>query len=77
MAVGWWFYDIFFKPDFAQKIFQLALPPGSPPHDKKAAIIKGVDLFQDQVRKNGSDARIKMHGDVPIATSWWSWLFRQ
>jgi hypothetical protein len=21
MAAGWWFYDIFFKPDFAQKIF--------------------------------------------------------
>src|ERR671918_1254162 len=49
MAAGWWFYDIFFRPDFAQKIFQLVLPPGFPPHDKKGAAIKIVNLFQSQV----------------------------
>ena len=76
MAAGWWFYDIFFKPGFAQKIIQLALPPGFPPHDKKAAAIKIVDMFQNQVKLNGSDARIKMYGDVPFATPLWSWLFR-
>lgn len=43
---GWWFYDIFFKPDFVQKIFQLALPPGFPSHSKKAAATKIVDMFQ-------------------------------
>ena len=26
LAAGWWFYDIFFKHDFVQKIFQLPLP---------------------------------------------------
>jgi hypothetical protein len=76
MAAGWWFYDIFFKPDFAQKIFQLALPSGFPPHNKKTAAIKIVNMFQNQVKLNGSDARIKMYGDVPFATPWWSWLFR-
>ena len=45
-------------------------------NNKKAATIKIVDTFQDQKKKNGSDARIKMYGDVPFAAPWWSWLFR-
>ena len=78
MAAGWWFYDVFFKRDFVHKIFQLVLPAGNFPdhNDKKAAAIKIVDTFQDQIKKNGSDARIKMFGDIPFATPWWSWLFR-
>ena len=78
LAAGWWFYDVFFKRDFVQKIFELVLPPGNFPHhnDKKAAAIKIVDTFQDQIKKNGSDARIKMFGDIPFATAWWSWLLR-
>ena len=76
MAAGWWFYDIFLKPDFAQKIFQLALPPDFPPDNKKAAAMKIINIFQNQVKLNGSDARIKMYGDIPFATPWWSWLFR-
>jgi len=67
---------VFFKPDFVQKIFQLLLPPGFSPKDKKAARIKIVDTFQDQIKKDGSDARIDMYGDIPFATPWWSWLFR-
>ncbi|MFZ0513407.1 MAG: hypothetical protein WAM14_17505, partial [Candidatus Nitrosopolaris sp.] len=46
LAAGWWFYDVFFKPDFVQKII-LILPPGFSPNDKKAAAIKIVDTFQD------------------------------
>jgi hypothetical protein len=76
MATGWWFYDILVRPDFAQKIFQLALPPGFSLQNKRAAAIKIIDLFQNQVKLNGSDAKIKMYGDIPFATSWWSWLFK-
>ena len=76
LAAGWWFYDVFFKRDFVQKIFQLLLPPDFLHKNKKAATIKIVDTFQDQIKKNGSDARIKMFGDIPFATPWWSWLFR-
>jgi hypothetical protein len=76
LAAGWWFYDVFFKRDFIQKIFQLLLPHNFSHNNKKAATIKTVDTFQDQVKKNGSDARIKMFGDIPFATPWWSWLFR-
>ena len=66
----------FLYPVSRKKIFQLALPPGFPIHNKKAAATKIVDMFQNQVKLNGSDARIKMYGDIPYATPWWSWLFR-
>jgi hypothetical protein len=59
-----------------QKVFQLVLPPGFPPSDKKTAALKIVDIFQSQIKKNGSDAKIEMYGDIPFATPWWSWLFR-
>jgi hypothetical protein len=76
LAAGWWFYDVFFKRDFIQKVFQIILPPGFNPNNKKAATMKIVDTFQEQIKKNGSDARIKMFGDIPFVTPWWSWLFR-
>ena len=76
MAAGWWFYDVFFKRNFIQKVFQLLLPYDIQHKNKKAATLKIVDTFQDQIKKNGSDAKIKMYGNIPIATPWWSWLFR-
>jgi hypothetical protein len=76
LAAGWWFYDVFFNRDFIQNIFELLLPHNFSHNNKKAATIKIVDTFQDQINKNGSDARIKMFGDIPFATPWWSWLFR-
>jgi hypothetical protein len=76
LAAGWWFYDVLFKRDFVQRIFQLLLPYNIPHKNKKAATLKIVDTFQDQIKKNGSDARIRMYGDVPIATGWWSWLLK-
>ena len=76
LAAGWWFYDVFFKRDFIQKIFQLLLPPNFSHKNKKAATLKIVDTFQEQIKKNGSDARIKMFGDIPLAAGWWSWLLR-
>ena len=77
MAAGWWFYDVFFKRDFVQRIFQLLLPYNNIAHkNKKAATLKIVDTFQDQINKNGSDARIKMFGDIPVAAGWWSWLLK-
>jgi len=76
LAAGWWFYDVFFNRDFIQNIFELLLPHNFSHNNKKAATIKIVDIFQDQIKKNGSDARIKMFGDIPFATPWWSWLFR-
>jgi hypothetical protein len=74
MAAGWWFYDIFVTRDFLQKLFQQLVPAGF--HDRKTATIKIVDFFQGQLRKYGSEAKIKMHGDIPFAAPWWAWLMR-
>jgi len=74
MAAGWWFYDIFVTRDFSQKVFQQLVPEGV--HDRKTATTKIVDFFQGQLRKYGSEAKIKMHGDIPFAAPWWAWLMR-
>ena len=77
LAAGWWFYDVFVTQEFLQKIFQIFLPQEEfSSRDKKSATIKIVDMFQSQMRKNGSEARVKMHGDIPFAAPWWSWLMR-
>jgi hypothetical protein len=77
MAAGWWFYDVFVTQEFLQKIFQIFLPQEEfTSRDKKSATIKIVDMFQSQMRKNSSEARVKMHGDIPFAAPWWSWLMR-
>ena len=74
MATGWWFYDIFVTRDFLQKVFQQLVPEGV--HDRKTATTKIVDFFQGQLRKYGSEAKIKMYGDIPFAAPWWAWLMR-
>jgi hypothetical protein len=68
MAAGWWFYDVHVTPEFSQKIFQIFLPQEEYSHleIKKSATIKIADMFQSRMRKNGSEARIKMHGDIPL-----------
>ena len=73
LAAGWWFYDVFFKRDFIQRVFQLLLPYNIQHRNKKA---EKIDTFQEQIKKNVSDARIKMYDDVPIAAGWWTWLLR-
>ena len=77
MAAGWWFYDVYVTPEFLQKIFQIFLPREEfTPRNKKSTTIKITDIFHSQMRKNGSEARVKMYGDIPFAAPWWSWLMR-
>ncbi len=65
MAAGWWFYDVFVTPEFLQKIFQIVLPPEELSFEnKKSATIKIADMFQTQMEKSGSEARVKKHGDL-------------
>lgn len=77
MAAGWWFYNIYVTPEFLQGLFQLALPKEEfASKDKKAAANRLVGMFSDQLKKNGSEARVKMHGDIPFAAPWWAWLMK-
>ena len=74
MAAGWWFYDVHVTQEFASNLFQRILPTNT--HDKKTATIKIIDVFQDQLRRRGSEAKIKMHGDITFAGPRWAWLMR-
>jgi hypothetical protein len=69
-------YDVSLTRNFIQRVFQLLLPYNIKHKNKKAATLKIVDTFQDQIKKNGSDARIKMFGDIPVPAGWWSWLLK-
>lgn len=74
MAAGWWFYDISINQEFATKLFQRIIGEGV--RDKKSATIRIIDAFQEQLRKYGSEAKTKMHGDISFAAPWWAWLMR-
>jgi hypothetical protein len=77
MAAGWWFYDVYVTPEFLQRLFNLALPKEEfRSNDKKSAVNRLVGMFSDQIKKNGSEARIKMFGDIPFAAPWWAWLMK-
>jgi hypothetical protein len=77
MAAGWWFYDVFVTAEFLQRIFQITFPHEDlSSRNKKAAKNKLVNMFQSQLSKNGSDARVRMHGDMPFAAPWWAWLMK-
>lgn len=74
LAAGWWFYDIYFTPEFAKKMFETIVPPEI--HNMKGATIRIIDSLQGQLKKYGSEAKIKMHGDIPFAAPWWAWLMK-
>lgn len=77
MAAGWWFYDVYVTPGFLQGLFHMALPREEfRSSDKKSAANRLLGMFSDQLKKRGSDARVKMYGDVPFAAPWWAWLMK-
>jgi hypothetical protein len=74
MAAGWWFYDVFVSQEYASGLFRQLIPATI--RDRKSATIRMIDTLQDQLRKRGSEARIKMHGQVPFAGPWWARLMK-
>lgn len=74
LAAGWWFYDVYFTQEFVKKMFETILPPEL--HNMKGATIRIIDSLQSQLIKCGSEAKIKMHGDIPFAAPWWAWLMK-
>lgn len=73
-AAGWWFYDVYFTEEFARKAFEAILPPHT--RDMKQATRRTIESLQKQFQKHGSEAKVKMHGDMPFAARWWAWLMK-
>ncbi len=77
MAAGWWFYDVYVTPEFLQGLFGLALAKEEfRSNNRKAAADRLLGMFSDQLKKRGSEAVVKMYGDVPFAAPWWAWLMK-
>jgi hypothetical protein len=51
-----------------------AIAPDSSYNKKNTAILEIVDILQDQIKRNSSNARIKMFGDIHVTAGWLSWL---
>ncbi len=55
-------------------MFETVLPPEM--HNMKGATVRIIDALEGQLRKYGTEAKIKMHGDIPFAAPWWAWLMK-
>lgn len=75
MAAGWWFYDVYFTEEFTRKMFEIILPQ-TRSHNMKDAARRIIESLQGQLQKYGSEAKIKMHADMPFAAPWWAWLMK-
>lgn len=71
MAAGWWFYEIYFEPNFIKKIIQLETI-----QDKKFSEKKIIDIFHKHLKQHGSKARVRLYKDVPFMARWWAWLMK-
>ena len=71
LAAGWWFYEIYFKPEFMQKIIEMES------NEVKKKTEKDVlGIIQNWLKQKGSTARIRLYKDKPIFARWWTWLMR-
>jgi len=70
-AAGWWFYEIYCKSDFMQKVAQLEST------NKKIEVErKMLEIIQDNLKQNNSTAKIRLYKDKPFLSRWWIWLMR-
>lgn len=71
-AAGWWFYDVYVTEEFAKQLFALIVPGAM--RNPKRATSELVEALQAQLKKYGTDAKIKLHGSHPFAARWFAWL---
>jgi hypothetical protein len=55
---------------FYIKEFLAIIAPDFSYNNKNTAILEIADTFQDQIKRNSSDARIKMFGDIDVTAGW-------
>jgi len=72
MAAGWWFFEIYFKPDFMDKIIQIEALGGKKIKDDRGVL----EIIQNGLKQKGSNARIRLYRDKPLLARWWKWLLK-
>lgn len=71
-AAGWWFYEIYLKSGFMEKIIQ-----SESTADRKIKNERDVlEIIKNNLKQKGSSARIRLYKDKPFLASWWKWLMK-
>ena len=71
-AMGWWFYDVFVRVEFIKKLVEIAHLSNSSVKDERDI----MKIIQKNFKQNNSVARVKIHGDKPFMSGYWSWLMK-
>ena len=72
LAMGWWFYEIFVKIEFFKNLVKIEHQMNHKIKDERDI----ARLIQNQLKTNGSKARIKMVSKPSIFTKYWTWLLK-
>lgn len=70
-AAGWWFYEIYCKSDFMDKVVELESVNKKIQSDRRVS-----EIIQEKLKQNNSTARIRLYKDKPFLSRWWIWLMR-
>ena len=70
-AAGWWFYEIYCKPDFMEKVTHVESTDKKIDSERKI-----LEVIQLKLKQNDSSARIKLYKDKPFLVRWWTWLMK-
>ena len=72
MAAGWWFVEVYIKPDFLDRIVESKpLESGRIKYDTDM-----LNIIQNMLKQKGSTARIRLYRQKPFLASWWKWLLK-
>lgn len=71
-AAGWWFYEIYFKPEFANKIIQVESLTNKKFKNEKDIL----DMIQKSLNEKGAKAKIRLYVDKPLMSDWVTWFMK-
>jgi len=72
LAAGWWFYEIYLKPEFVEKVIQAKSVMGKKVKNEKDIL----EIIQVNLKQNGCGARIRLYKDKPLFVRWWKWILK-
>ncbi len=71
-AMGWWFYDVYVRVEFIKKLVEIAHMSNNSVKDERDI----MKIIQKNFKQNKSVARVKIHGEKPFMSGYWSWLMK-
>jgi hypothetical protein len=72
IAAGWWFYEIFLKPEFIEKIVEKEDLEGEKPKNERVVL----GIIHNNLKQSRSNAKIRLYADKPFLIRWWKWILK-